>query len=118
VNACPDLVIACTPKIRALRVCSSLRVKPVWDGAHMQTARAVEKAFADAKKSLPINVDGAIGAILADLGMNPAAFNGIFMVRAAHPDSSRTSSKNKLARDRCAVSIQLITATTARRPGL
>jgi succinyl-CoA synthetase alpha subunit len=53
------------------------------DGVHMQTARAVEKAFADAKKSLPINVDGAISAILADLGMNPAAFNGIFMVARA-----------------------------------
>jgi succinyl-CoA synthetase alpha subunit len=50
------------------------------DGLHMQAARAVEKSFADAKKSLPINVDGAIGAILADLGMNPAAFNGIFMI--------------------------------------
>jgi succinyl-CoA synthetase alpha subunit len=50
------------------------------EGAHMQAARAVEKAFADAKKSLPINVDGAIGAILADLGMNPAAFNGVFMI--------------------------------------
>ena len=50
------------------------------DGVHMQAARAVEKAFADAKKSLPINVDGAIGAILADLGMNPAAFNGVFMI--------------------------------------
>jgi succinyl-CoA synthetase alpha subunit len=50
------------------------------NGVHMKTARAVEKAFADAKKSLPINVDGAIGAILADLGMNPAAFNGIFMI--------------------------------------
>jgi len=50
------------------------------DGAHMEAARAVEKAFANAKKSLPINVDGAIGAILADLGMTPAAFNGIFMI--------------------------------------
>jgi succinyl-CoA synthetase alpha subunit len=50
------------------------------DGLHMQTARAVEKAFVDAKKSLPINVDGALGAILADLGMNPATFNGIFMI--------------------------------------
>jgi succinyl-CoA synthetase alpha subunit len=50
------------------------------DGTHMQAARAIEKAFADAKKSLPINVDGAMGAILADLGMNPAAFNGIFMI--------------------------------------
>jgi succinyl-CoA synthetase alpha subunit len=53
------------------------------DGVHMQAARAVEKAFADAKKSLPINVDGAIGAILADMGMNPAAFNGIFMIARA-----------------------------------
>src|SRR4029077_3081263 len=50
------------------------------DGVHMQVARAVEKAFADAKKSFPINVDGAIGEILADLGMNPATFNGIFMI--------------------------------------
>jgi citryl-CoA lyase len=50
------------------------------DGVHMQAARAVEKAFAASKKALPINVDGAIGAILADLGMNPAAFNGIFMI--------------------------------------
>src|SRR2546430_2451196 len=50
------------------------------DGVHMKAARAVEKSFADAKKALPINVDGAIGAILADLGMNPAAFNGIFMI--------------------------------------
>jgi len=50
------------------------------DGPHMKAVRAIEKAFADAKKTLPINVDGAIGAILADLGMNPAAFNGIFMI--------------------------------------
>ena len=50
------------------------------DGVHMQAARAVEKSFADAKKTLPINVDGAIGAILADLAMDPAAFNGIFMI--------------------------------------
>src|SRR5437879_7344921 len=50
------------------------------DGVRMQAARAVEKAFSDAKRSLPINVDGAISAILADLGINPAAFNGIFMI--------------------------------------
>src|SRR5438128_6806850 len=50
------------------------------DGPHMQAARAVEKSFADARNPLPINVDGAIGAILADLGMNPTTFNGIFMI--------------------------------------
>src|SRR5436305_6168332 len=53
------------------------------DGVHMKAARAVEKSFADAKKALPINVDGAIGAILADLGIDPAAFNGIFMIARA-----------------------------------
>src|SRR5439155_491843 len=37
------------------------------DGVYMKAARVVEKSFADAKKSLPINVDGAIGAILAEL---------------------------------------------------
>src|SRR5213594_3994906 len=50
------------------------------DGTHMHAARAVETAFATAKKALPINVDGAIGAILAELGMNPVAFNGVFMI--------------------------------------
>src|SRR6266513_1186114 len=64
---------------RTLRLFELAREAGV-DGVHIQAARAVEKAFADAKKSLPINVDGAIGAILADLGMNPAAFNGIFMI--------------------------------------
>src|SRR5213596_632279 len=68
------------------------------EGVHMQAARAVEKAFADAKKSLPINVDGAIGAILADLGMNPATFNGIFMIArtsglVAHVIEEQTSVK-------------------------
>src|SRR5881296_2063769 len=33
------------------------------DGVHMRAARAVEKAFDAEKKSLPINVDGAIGAV-------------------------------------------------------
>ena len=64
---------------RTLRLFELAREADV-DGVHMQAARAVEKAFAAAKKSLPINVDGAIGAILADLGMDPAAFNGIFMI--------------------------------------
>src|SRR2546423_9513077 len=50
------------------------------EGAHMKSARAVEKSFADTRKPLSINVDGAIGAFLTDLGMNPAAFNCIFMI--------------------------------------
>lgn len=49
-------------------------------GRHIAAARAMEQAFAATGKPLPINVDGAIGAILADLGLDPAVFNGIFMI--------------------------------------
>lgn len=48
--------------------------------SHIDAARAVERAFASIGRPLPINVDGAIGAILADLGMDPRTFNGIFMI--------------------------------------
>lgn len=47
---------------------------------HIAAARAVERAFAAIGRPLPINVDGAVGAILADLGMDPRVFNGIFMI--------------------------------------
>jgi len=47
---------------------------------HIGAARAVERAFAAIGKPLPINVDGAIGAILADLGLDPKVYNGIFMI--------------------------------------
>jgi succinyl-CoA synthetase alpha subunit len=47
---------------------------------HIAAARAVERAFANIGRPLPINVDGALGAILADLGLDPRAFNGVFMI--------------------------------------
>ena len=49
-------------------------------GTHIGAARAVERAFAAIGKPLPTNVDGAIGAILADLGLDPRVFNGVFMI--------------------------------------
>ncbi|MBK7406042.1 MAG: citryl-CoA lyase [Phycisphaerales bacterium] len=49
-------------------------------GRHIAAARAVERAFAATGKPLPINVDGAIGAMLADLGLDPRVYNGIFMI--------------------------------------
>ncbi len=50
------------------------------DGRHMEAARAVERVFSSAGKDLPINVDGAIAAVLADLGFEPSVMNGIFMI--------------------------------------
>lgn len=47
---------------------------------HIAAARAVERVFRERRKPLPINVDGAIGAILADLGYDPAVMNGLFMI--------------------------------------
>ena len=49
-------------------------------GTHCETAEAVEACFAAAGKSLPINVDGAIGAVLGDLGFEPEVMNGLFMI--------------------------------------
>ena len=49
-------------------------------GEHARAALAVEAAFRKAGKTLPINVDGAIGAVLADLGFDPAVMNGLFMI--------------------------------------
>ncbi|MGH7131982.1 MAG: citryl-CoA lyase [Phycisphaerales bacterium] len=65
---------------------------------HIGAARAVERAFAAIGKPLPINVDGAVGAILADLGMDPRVFNGIFMIArtpglVAHVTEEQTREK-------------------------
>ncbi|MBT4767356.1 MAG: citryl-CoA lyase [Phycisphaerae bacterium] len=49
-------------------------------GDHCHTAMAVEAAFASLGKPLPINVDGAMGAVLADLGFEPEVMNGLFMI--------------------------------------
>jgi citrate synthase len=49
-------------------------------GRHCEAAQAVEKVFADRGRPLPINVDGAIGAILADLEFEPEVMNGLFMI--------------------------------------
>ncbi|CAN5483280.1 hypothetical protein BH09PLA1_BH09PLA1_02090 [soil metagenome] len=49
-------------------------------GEHIGAARAMEREFAATGKPLPINVDGAIGAVLADLGLDHRVFNGIFMI--------------------------------------
>ncbi|MCC6322079.1 MAG: citryl-CoA lyase [Phycisphaerales bacterium] len=67
-------------------------------GTHIAAARAIERAFAAIGKPLPINVDGAIGAILADLGLDPKVFNGIFMIArtpglVAHVTEEQTREK-------------------------
>jgi citrate synthase len=65
---------------------------------HIGAARAIERAFAAIGKPLPINVDGAIGAILADLGLDLRVFNGIFMIArtpglVAHVTEEQTREK-------------------------
>ena len=49
-------------------------------GKHIEAAHAVAQCFADAGRELPINVDGAIAALLADLGFEPEIMNGLFMI--------------------------------------
>lgn len=50
-------------------------------GPYVAIARALEKAMAEATgKTLPINVDGAIAALLCELGFDPALANGFFIL--------------------------------------
>ncbi|GMV27209.1 MAG: hypothetical protein AMXMBFR58_32400 [Phycisphaerae bacterium] len=66
-----------TARLFELAQQAGLRGEP---GSHIAAARAIERAFARIGRPLPINVDGAIGAILADMGLDPRVFNGIFMI--------------------------------------
>ena len=49
-------------------------------GPHVAVAEAIVAALAGAGKALPLNVDGAIGAVLADLGFHPDLANGFFIL--------------------------------------
>ena len=65
-------------------------------GPHVRIARAVEKALKESLgKPLPINVDGAIAALLCDLGIPPEIGNAFFIIArvpglVAHIQEERT----------------------------
>jgi citrate synthase len=49
-------------------------------GDHVKMAKAFEASFEKAGKPLPLNANGALGAVLGDLGVPPMMMNGFFMV--------------------------------------
>ena len=52
-------------------------------GPYLEAARAVETCLSRGGKKLPINVDGAIGAVACELGFEPEVMNGFFMISRA-----------------------------------
>jgi citrate synthase len=68
-------------------------------GRHIRIARAVEKILArQLGKPLPINVDGAIAAVLSDLGIPPEIGNAFFIIArvpglVAHVHEEKTRMK-------------------------
>jgi len=68
-------------------------------GKHVRIARSVEKVLAEQQgKALPINVDGAIAALLCDLGLPPEIGNAFFIISrvpglAAHIHEEKTRMK-------------------------
>jgi citrate synthase len=79
---------------RLLSMCDELG--KTGDGVRM--ARAFEENFARAGKPLPLNVDGAIAAVLIDLGIAPGMANAFFMIArlpglVAHAHEERTRYK-------------------------
>ena len=49
-------------------------------GPHVRIARVIEKLFRESGKPLPVNVDGAIAAVLCDLGIPPEIGNAFFII--------------------------------------
>ncbi|MBU1628103.1 citryl-CoA lyase [bacterium] len=49
-------------------------------GKYIAIAKAFEKSFKDSGKALPINVDGAIAAILCEIGIPSELSNAFFMI--------------------------------------
>ena len=49
-------------------------------GPHVAVAEAIVAELAAGGKALPLNVDGAIAAVLADLGFHPDLANGFFIL--------------------------------------
>lgn len=73
-------------------------------GKHVRIARTVEKVLAEQQgKLLPINVDGAIAALLCDLGIPPEIGNAFFIIARVpglvahiHEEKSRMKPMRKI----------------------
>jgi citrate synthase len=74
-----------------------------FSGQHQSLAKAIEKNFADTGKSLPINVDGAIAAVISDMCFDWRLGKGFFiisrtvgLVAQAHEERIREKPMRKL----------------------
>jgi citrate synthase len=67
-------------------------------GDHLKLADAIEAGFTAAGKELPLNVDGCVGAVLCELGVDPLIGNAFFILpricgMVAHFAEERTREK-------------------------
>ncbi len=99
--ACPGSGTASTPTTRAAGGCSrSAREAGVAGAARRRSPRPIVAALAKGGKKLPLNVDGAIAAVLADLGFSPELANGFFILaRTAGLDGPRRRGAGARAAD-------------------
>ncbi len=62
--------------VRLFEICGEIG----FDGDNIRMVKALEKAFADSGKPLTLNINGATGAVLGDLGVPPNLMSGFFMM--------------------------------------
>jgi citryl-CoA lyase len=74
-----------------------------FSGKHQRLAKAIEALFAERGKRLPINVDGAIGAVISDMGFDWRLGKGFFiisrtvgLIAQAHEERAREKPMRKL----------------------
>jgi citrate synthase len=74
-----------------------------FSGRHQKLAQTIEALFAERGKKLPINVDGAIGAVISDMGFDWRLGKGFFiisrtvgLIAQAHEERTREKPMRKL----------------------
>ena len=76
----PASATASTAPIRAPRCSSTWRARGGIAGDGVAFVTAMEQAIAAAVKPLPINIDGALAAVLHDMGFAPAFGRFVFLI--------------------------------------
>ena len=103
-GGCPGWATACTPPIRASQTLFDMARAEGIAGDGILFMEALEAQAAERIKPLPMNIDGALAAILHDMGFAPPAGRFLFIIGRVAGLTRRGARKSTRAKSPCASS--------------